>query len=80
MAGFGRGVAAHVYWMTETKVLLLYLKLTFWPWPLVIHYMPPLMETLSEAWPWVLANVLLGLAIVYLFWRRTAAGFAARAR
>jgi hypothetical protein len=37
-AGFGLGVSAYAWWLTQAKVLLMYLKLVVWPWPLLIHY------------------------------------------
>jgi tetratricopeptide (TPR) repeat protein len=76
-AGFGQGVAAHVWWFTQAKVLFLYLKLAVWPWPLVIHYEIPYLETVAEAWPWLLATGLLAIGTVVLLWRRSAVGFVA---
>ena len=73
-AGFGLGIPLLPYWCAQTKVLLMYLKLSVWPWPLVISYdVPP--ETFSAAWPFVLAAALLGLATLVLLWRKSALGF-----
>jgi tetratricopeptide (TPR) repeat protein len=77
LAGFHLGIPAHVWWYTQTEVFALFLKLTFWPWPLVIHYEIPYLETLRAAWPWVLIVVAYCLAAVLLVWRRTSAGFVA---
>ena len=74
-AGFDRGIPVVSWWLTQTKVLLLYLKLTFWPWPLAIHYEMPYLGSVGDAWPSLLPVALLGLAALFLFWRRTAAGF-----
>ena len=74
-AGFHLGVPAQVWWYTQCKVLLLYLKLAAWPWPLVIHYDMPYLDTLRTAWPWLLAVVLLGFMTVILLGRGTASGF-----
>ncbi|MBI2825335.1 MAG: tetratricopeptide repeat protein [Planctomycetia bacterium] len=74
-AGFGLPVRAVPWWLTQAKVLILYLKLTFWPWPLLIQYELPYFETLAAAWPWLLAAAALGLVALVLVWRRTAAGF-----
>jgi len=74
-AGFHLNVPAYAWWFTQCKVLLLYLKLCVWPWPLVIHYEFPYLQTLSAAWPWLLAVGSLILATLLLVWRRTAAGF-----
>lgn len=76
-AGFGQGVAAHVWWFTQAKVLFLYLKLSVWPWPLVIHYEIPYLQTVAEAWPWLLATGLLAIGTLVLLWRRSAVGFVA---
>ena len=76
-AGFGQGVDAYEWWLTQAKVLFLYLKLAVWPWPLVIHYEIPHLKTVTEAWPWLLGAGLLVLGTVVLFWRRRASGFVA---
>ena len=76
-AGFGQGVAAHVWWFTQAKVLFLYLKLAVWPWPLVIHYEIPYLKTVAEAWPWLLTMGLLAMGTLVLLWRRSAVGFVA---
>jgi protein O-mannosyl-transferase len=74
-AGFHAGVAADAYWLMQAKVLLVYLKLAVWPWPLTIHYGRPYFDALGRAWPWLLAAALLGVATVVLLWRKTATGF-----
>jgi tetratricopeptide (TPR) repeat protein len=76
-AGFHLGVSALVWWLTQAKVLFaLYLKLVVWPWPLVIHYEMPYVDTFAAGWPWALSAVLLGVAAIVLLWRRSAIGFA----
>ncbi|HEY4312004.1 MAG TPA: tetratricopeptide repeat protein [Pirellulales bacterium] len=75
-AGFGLGVSAHEWWFTQAKVLFLYLKLVIWPWPLVIHYEMPYLETFRDAWPWVIPSALLAIAVAILTLRRTTIGFA----
>jgi protein O-mannosyl-transferase len=73
--GFHLGVPAFVWWLTQTKVLWMYLKLTVWPWPLVIHYGMPYVDTLSAGLPWLLPVALLGLGTLVLLWRHNAVGF-----
>lgn len=68
-------VPPHVWWVTQTKVLLLYLKLTVWPWPLSIHYAPIYLRTFAAAWPWVAALTLLAVATLVMLRRRPAARF-----
>ncbi len=74
-AGFHLGVPAHVWWLTQARVLFLYLKLIVWPWPLVIHYEFPYFESLGTAAVWGVPALLLGAATVALVYRRTATGF-----
>ncbi len=73
--GFGLGIPALSWWFTQCKVLFLYLKLVVWPWPLVIHYEIPRLDTFSQAWPWVVPAALLAAAVVVLVLRRTTLGF-----
>ncbi len=75
LAGFGLGVPAHIWWLTQAKVVFLYLKLAAWPWPLVIHYEIPYLTTIAEAWPWVLGAGALFAAGIVLAWRRSAVGY-----
>lgn len=74
-AGFGLEVAASTWWFTQCKVLWLYLKLCFWPWPLVIHYEFPYLTTWREAWPWVAATGTFAAIMFALAWRRNGIGF-----
>ncbi len=53
----------------------MYLKLVVWPWPLVIHYQFPYLETLGQAWPGLLATAALVVGSMALYWRRYSAGF-----
>jgi tetratricopeptide (TPR) repeat protein len=75
-AGFNLAVTPATWWFTQAKVLWLYLKLVVWPWPLLIHYSLPYLETLSAAWPWLLMTALLVLGTVALLWQRRPAGLA----
>ncbi|HVU87003.1 MAG TPA: tetratricopeptide repeat protein [Pirellulales bacterium] len=74
-AGFHIGVPAYVWWLTQAKVVWLYLKLAVWPWPLVIHYDLPLIESWQAAVPWLVATSLAGLLILSLLVKNTASGF-----
>ncbi len=76
-AGFHLELSAPSWWMTQAKVLVMYLKLVFWPWPLSVHYQIPYFDSLATAWPWVLLAAIIVAATLLLVWRRTAAGFAA---
>ncbi len=57
----------------------MYLKLSVAPWPLVIHYDIPRLDTFAAAWPWLVPVGLLGLGTLWLLWRRSAIGFLAAA-
>lgn len=74
-AGFRLGVSAVSWWYTQAKVLAMYLRLCFWPWPLVIHYDFPLTDSWSAAWPWVVPVGLGIVAVFVLAWRKHWIGF-----
>ena len=74
-AGVESGVPFYHWWLTQTKVLLMYWKLSVWPWPLMIHYELPYFTTLSEAWPYVLPVFIVGVATLVLLWRNNPIGY-----
>ena len=74
-AGFGLGVSAYAWWLTQTKVLLMYLKLAVWPWPLMIHYQLPYLTTFAQAWMYVIPVTLLAVATLVLLWRNRPIGY-----
>jgi protein O-mannosyl-transferase len=76
-AGFALGLPVYPYWLTQAKVLLLYMKLVLWPWPLLIHYQLPYLFTLGEAWMYVLSVILIGAATLALLWQNHPIGFVA---
>lgn len=73
--GFGHGVTAWEYLRTQAGVILWYLRLCFWPRPLVISHGWPIAATVSQ-WlaPGLIVVALLGLTLWGL-WRRHWAGF-----
>lgn len=73
-AGFHLNVPVYAWWFTQAKILLIYLKLVVWPWPLVIFYEMPYLNTIGAAWPYLLAVGALAILTLYLLWRRTATG------
>jgi tetratricopeptide (TPR) repeat protein len=74
-AGFQAGLPAYVWWFTQAKVLLLYLKLSIWPWPLIIHRETTLLWTFSDALPWLVPVALVAGGTLLLLWRRNAIGY-----
>jgi tetratricopeptide (TPR) repeat protein len=75
-AGLGTGVSPYVWWLTQSKVLLMYLRLVAWPWPLSIHYEPPYLTSIGAAWMYVLPVAALVIGSLVLLWRRSAVGYA----
>lgn len=74
--GFGADVDAGAYWLTQFKAVATYLRLTFWPTPLVFEYGTFWIRDWTEvALPAAVVAGLLMLTIRGL-WRRTALGFA----
>ncbi|MFK8113242.1 MAG: tetratricopeptide repeat protein [Rubripirellula sp.] len=73
--GFSEGVLPHHWWISQSPVVFTYLKLVFWPDPLVIHYGFPVLTAVSQAWPAVLGNAILILAAIWLWRRRSPAAF-----
>jgi protein O-mannosyl-transferase len=63
--GYGHGVSAWGYALTESRVLFRYLGLAFWPHPLVFDYDLPVAKALAPAWPWALAALAL---VVLVLW------------
>ena len=74
-AGFDLSVSPVEWWMTQAKVLVMYLRLAIWPWPLVIQYEMPYLNSLGTSWPWLAIVLLLGAGTLWLLWQRRAAGF-----
>lgn len=73
--GFGQGVSPWTYLLTQSRALAIYLKLSFWPHPLIVDYGAWLAPGLREVlWESLLIVSLLGLAI-WAAVRRPALGF-----
>ena len=49
-AGFGLGVSSWTYLLTQCQAILLYLKLSFWPHPLVLDYGTGLVRSVADVW------------------------------
>jgi tetratricopeptide (TPR) repeat protein len=50
-AGFGLGVTPWHYLLTQCGALIHYVRLAFWPAPLVLDYGIPIANSLAEVWP-----------------------------
>lgn len=73
--GFALGVSGPMWWLTQSKVFFMYLKLVFWPWPLLFHYSMPYLKTFGESWTYVIPLLLMGLATLWLLWKNRPLGF-----
>lgn len=73
--GFDFDVSAYNWWLTQSKVFFLYLKLVVWPWPLFIHYEFPYLTSLAAAWQFVLPLLILGAVTLVLLWRNRPLGY-----
>ena len=49
-AGFGLGVSPWRYLLTQCDALVLYLKLSLWPHPLILDYGTTLVHSVAEVW------------------------------
>ncbi|MSU51630.1 MAG: tetratricopeptide repeat protein [Opitutus sp.] len=77
--GFGLGVGAWQYLLTQCGALTTYLKLAIWPSPLVVDYGVDVVHGLREVWGRGLVIVTLLGFTVFTLWRRPVPGFAAAA-
>jgi tetratricopeptide (TPR) repeat protein len=64
-----------VYWLTQCKVLLMYLKLAVWPWPLRCAYELPHVDTFVSFCIYVVPVVLLSALALWLLKRNHPVGF-----
>lgn len=68
--GFGGSVSPWHYLLTQSRVILMYLRLTFWPHPLSFDYSDiALVTSFTAAWPSMLAVGSLLTAALILAWR-----------
>ena len=72
--GFGLGVSSWDYALTQCRAIVLYLKLSLWPHPLVVDYGTELDRSLVAVWPQALLLVVLVAGTVVALWRRPALG------
>jgi tetratricopeptide (TPR) repeat protein len=77
VAGFDAEAPLLATWFTQAKIALMYFKLALWPWPLQIHYEVPYLDTLADAWPYLLVVTMLGGMTLVLLWRNHPLGYLA---
>ena len=74
-AGFGLGVRPLDYLLTQCLAIVHYLRLAFWPQPLVFEYGRPLVSALATVLPQALLLLALGALTGWALIRRPATGF-----
>jgi len=74
-SGFGTGVSAWSYALTQCEAIVWYLRLAAWPHPLVLDYGSRLATGLGEAWPQALLIGALLAATLVALRRKPALGF-----
>jgi tetratricopeptide (TPR) repeat protein len=74
-AGFGRGVSSWSYLLTQFSAVVLYLRLSVWPHPLVLDYGTGLVPGLASVWPQCLLILALLSGAGWALVARPALGF-----
>ena len=75
-AGFGLvGISPLAYLATQPGVILHYLRLVFWPSPLILDYGWPVAKTMGAVFPAASIFLLLGLLILWAWGRARPAAF-----
>jgi tetratricopeptide (TPR) repeat protein len=72
---FGGGVSSWEYLLTQCGAIVMYLKLVFWPSPLVVDYGMTVVRSAGDVWLQGVLLILLAVATVVALRRRLAAGF-----
>jgi Flp pilus assembly protein TadD len=74
-AGFSIGLSPWHYLLTQSQVIVHYLRLVIWPHPLLIAYYWPICRTIGQVWPQgLMVLVLFGLTC-WALWRRPVIGW-----
>jgi len=73
--GFDHGISTLDYLRTQAGVIVWYLRLAFWPDPLLVSYEWPVVRTFAEIWPYGIAIVALLGVTIWALWRRSWLGF-----
>jgi tetratricopeptide (TPR) repeat protein len=75
MAGFDVGITPWAYWLTQFEAVTRYLRLSFWPHPLVLEYGTFWVSRPMEVAAQALVVVALAVLVLVALWRRPALGF-----
>lgn len=71
----GGGAAWIAYWLTQPQAVVTYLRLSFWPEPLVFEYGTSWVSDAAEVLPHALLVLTLGVGAIVALWRWPAWGF-----
>jgi len=74
-AGFGSGISWWAYLCTQFGAIVHYLRLCFWPSPLVFDYGDRVVQDVAEIVPYAILVIILGIATVVALWRWPKVGF-----
>jgi tetratricopeptide (TPR) repeat protein len=74
--GFEAGVEPWHYLLTQCRAIVMYLRLTFWPDPLVFDYWRAVVRGVSAVWPQMILLVVLAMGTAWLCWKRSWVGLA----
>lgn len=74
-AGFGLGITPWSYLLKQSEALVLYLRLSLWPHPLVLDYGTSVATSLFPVWPEALLVLTLLATTAWALVRRPALGF-----
>lgn len=73
--GFGTGIAAWDYWLTQPRAIARYLALSVWPHPLVFEYGADWIESAADVVPYAILVLGLAGAALFALGRRPVLGF-----
>ena len=73
--GFEVGISPFTYALTECKAILLYIKLCYFPYPLIFDRGPLFIRTISEALPYVCLLITLLSASIFTLIKKPKLGF-----
>lgn len=74
-SGFGLGISPWHYLLTQCEAIVLYLRLSFWPSPLVIDYGTDFVRDWREVWPQGVFLVTLAGLTAWATWRHPRVGW-----
>ena len=74
-AGFGHGISGWNYLLQQCEALVLYLRLSVWPHPLVLDYGTAVVQSWTAVWWQGLVVVALLAGTGWALWRRPVLGF-----